>query len=1190
MARLWMSGFGLNSVTTSMEFSSITGTVSIQNTVTRVGPYALRVNPASGASFVRYHYTDGTVGSDLSTNVRLRFYLRVDTAPSTNTTIARIANQGNNACAQLRITSTRTLAILDAGNNTVGSASAALTIGTWYMIELGLDSSTNPGTIYGRLSGTQFATGANSAQSPWSRIVLGSITGTAIDMYIADVALNDTSGSFQNSWPDAGVVYTIVPGSDGDNSQWRKTDNVTSGDNTSWQLVNQIPPDDATSYTQTLTATAQDSFVLASTGVGAGTVNVVQVCGRHSNTPSADATTAFKYQIKKASGGTVVQSAAIIPNSTTFVSNAGAEPRNAPITLHQDPDATNWTLSTLGTTQIGYQMTAANTNRIRVSGVWALADITPSTVIPISGSDTASGADTTTTQTAAASAPETATGADTVTSIVASGTASADTTAGSDAGTVSAAVPVTEIATGVDAASIAVATAGADTSSGAEAGIIAATTSNADTAAGTEGIGLAVTITTGDSATAVDTESVSGSAQVSDADTGSSADTGSVAAGIPQSDVAAGTEATALAVTITATDVGTAVDTESVDTSASITATDSATGADAATVAAASASADTGSGTEGASVGLNGAETGAGVDQGTLAATLTATETAQGAEVTTMGPLSSESSSGADTAAVTANIFGSDSASGVDNQVLTTDATPISGADTAAGAETATTSAAQSAADTAIGVEAIGARAAQLPDIASGVEAGTVAALVPVTDLGGSAEGAFVTAIISASDTSGVAETGLVAASITQGDTGTGAEANDPTSVQYTVTEVGTAADATVVHAALHAGDIAQGIDNAVYIGLFGSDIAVAVETSEVETSSNVPRSSGDLAHAVETQAIGVSIFAADTARGTEGYDVHITPRRVHKVMPYYVRERQDWAIEQERRRHNQALWYVGENTMFVLMWHLEDFQSQLVNRCPTCYESQGMIAEIYGQTDEYKCPDCFGTTFEGGFKAIIVRPAIFSDSDEGETKHSRGVIHPNDLSIDSTPDFRVRTGDYCFRQNGDRFFLRVPERITLRTGFGDPSQGGTAIAYNHANAAQEDPSNVSYMIPPAGDEVAAILSRISRVPRPWNSFEVIRAPLIPGGEFAPVLIWNNAQSSGGSPAGGSGVPGGVFIYQQPMASMVWTITHDLGHQPASVTIFDASGAEADGIVSYPSANQVRIDFAVALAGSAHLN
>jgi hypothetical protein len=313
-----------------------------------------------------------------------------------------------------------------------------------------------------------------------------------------------------------------------------------------------------------------------------------------------------------------------------------------------------------------------------------------------------------------------------------------------------------------------------------------------------------------------------------------------------------------------------------------------------------------------------------------------------------------------------------------------------------------------------------------------------------------------------------------------------------------------------------------------------------------------------------------------------------------HKVRPYYIRDTQAWAVEQERRRHNQALWMFGENAMFCLMWHLEDFREGLVNRCPVCYESQGLIADVYGQTNQYRCQSCFGTTFEGGFKALIVRPAIFADADEGETRHARGVVYPNDLSIESTPDFRIRTGDYCFRSTGDRYFMRVPERVTLRTGYGEPHQNTAAIGYNHANAAVEDPTSVAYIIPPATDEIAMILGKQVRIPRNWGSYEVIRAPLIPDEEGQP-SIWSEPLVGDGvpgppGPAGPPGTSGGSFTYEQMTASTVWLITHTLGYRPAGVVTVDSAGTQVEGIVSYPADNQVRIDFSVPFAGRAYLS
>lgn len=314
----------------------------------------------------------------------------------------------------------------------------------------------------------------------------------------------------------------------------------------------------------------------------------------------------------------------------------------------------------------------------------------------------------------------------------------------------------------------------------------------------------------------------------------------------------------------------------------------------------------------------------------------------------------------------------------------------------------------------------------------------------------------------------------------------------------------------------------------------------------------------------------------------------------VHKVIPYYIRDTQAWAVEQERRRHNQALWSYGENSMFCLMWHLEDFREGLVERCPVCYQSQGLIADVYGQPDEYKCESCFGTTFDGGFKALIVRPAIFSDSDEGETRHARGVVYPNDLSIESTPDFRIRTGDYCFRANNDRYFLRVPERVTLRTGFAEPTQRDAAIGYNHANAAVEDPTSVAYLIPPYDPDLSIILGKRSRIPRDWGSYEVIRAPLIPDEGGVP-SSWTEPILGDGvpgppGPVGPPGPSGGSFTHEQMTPSMAWIIVHTLGYRPAGVVTVDSAGTQVEGIISYPADDQVRIDFSVPFSGRAYLS
>lgn len=385
--------------------------------------------------------------------------------------------------------------------------------------------------------------------------------------------------------------------------------------------------------------------------------------------------------------------------------------------------------------------------------------------------------------------------------------------------------------------------------------------------------------------------------------------------------------------------------------------------------------------------------------------------------------------------------------------------------------------------------------------VAVGVEIlAEVATPVSGSDTGAGADAVSALSVTSASaDTSSGAETASLVVSISSADTASGIDA--------------ASADVSVSSA-----DASSSIEGVSAFSMGSADSAVTTEWASVFDGTTIQASSADNATAVEGRSLSVQLSASDAATATEaaGRDqsptatdivqstesafVTVLPEKARTVRPYpyFIRETQSWAIEQERRRHNEALYQFGESTMFCLLWHILDFNSGLVERCPTCYEAMGEIAEVYGQPSKNKCLDCFGTSFEGGFKALIVRPAIFSDSDESESVTKRGLAHPQTLSIDSTPDFRIRTGDYCFRATGERYYLRAPERVTVRSGFGEPSQLNAAIAYNHANAAEEDPTSVAYKIPPSNDEIAMILGQRSRVPRNWSTYEVIRAPLIP--------------------------------------------------------------------------------------------
>lgn len=228
---------------------------------------------------------------------------------------------------------------------------------------------------------------------------------------------------------------------------------------------------------------------------------------------------------------------------------------------------------------------------------------------------------------------------------------------------------------------------------------------------------------------------------------------------------------------------------------------------------------------------------------------------------------------------------------------------------------------------------------------------------------------------------------------------------------------------------------------------------------------------------------------------------------------PFYLRQTQPWAVEQESMRHAQALMQVGEPVVFVLMWKVEDYEAGLVDRCPRCRQDTdtltGRIQAVYKQPLTALCGYCFGTTFHGGIRARIVRPAVVTDADEDERKGGRGVTHSESVSVQATNDFRSRTGDFMFRHDGSRWQLSLPQRVMLRTGFEAPTQYGDSTGYATIPARREDASSVAFQIPPPREELPALLAspgwwpagrrgQDPNTPYFSSTHDVINGPLIP--------------------------------------------------------------------------------------------
>ena len=204
---------------------------------------------------------------------------------------------------------------------------------------------------------------------------------------------------------------------------------------------------------------------------------------------------------------------------------------------------------------------------------------------------------------------------------------------------------------------------------------------------------------------------------------------------------------------------------------------------------------------------------------------------------------------------------------------------------------------------------------------------------------------------------------------------------------------------------------------------------------------------------------------------------LYAPPPQSHEAAnPHWIADPHLWEVEQERWRHTDALFRFGEYTMFVLMWRIQDFEAGLVDRCPTCYVAYGEVADAYGQPAKRLCPDCYGTTFEGGYRAKIVRPAIWDLGAELNQRTPRGELTVNAAQIQSTPDFRMKVEDYAFRGDGKRWQIKTIGVNRLNTGFYTVTDPNSLLAYNVGQAALEDPSSVAYIIQPDETSLMATL------------------------------------------------------------------------------------------------------------------
>jgi hypothetical protein len=218
------------------------------------------------------------------------------------------------------------------------------------------------------------------------------------------------------------------------------------------------------------------------------------------------------------------------------------------------------------------------------------------------------------------------------------------------------------------------------------------------------------------------------------------------------------------------------------------------------------------------------------------------------------------------------------------------------------------------------------------------------------------------------------------------------------------------------------------------------------------------------------------------------------------RVVPFWEYPDQPTAEQVVQRQHSDALWAMGEAVMFVLWWGVRDFDAGLVERCALCWTGS-RHAEAWGQPERGNCPDCFGTGFEGGFRAKVIRPAILSDRTTDENYTSRGQLLTDAITAETTTDIYVRHGDVLIRSDNSRYSCSEMDQVVIRSGFAVADTEGTVSGtIQSANRLPRDDSG--YLVPPLHDDQVSAILRTPFVgrhtPPDVTAYEVVRGPLIP--------------------------------------------------------------------------------------------
>lgn len=224
---------------------STTGSASFDASAARSGSYGLLAPPSS------YVTTVSTLGSSLV----VRFYFRIDQAPSIAGRILRITSN-----LDVYITTSRFVEVRNAVGAVEFTGTNALTVNTWYRLDVKSDSATDvwsvqvtdaSGTVMESVTDDAYGTAVGNAGS----LLIGNIDAATMTVHVDDVAVSATMADFPLGAGYGGALLpaSLTLASSGVFVQNATATAIGTGDST---LIDDVPMDETTSFIRQTTGSS----------------------------------------------------------------------------------------------------------------------------------------------------------------------------------------------------------------------------------------------------------------------------------------------------------------------------------------------------------------------------------------------------------------------------------------------------------------------------------------------------------------------------------------------------------------------------------------------------------------------------------------------------------------------------------------------------------------------------------------------------------------------------------------------------------------------------------------------------------------------------------------------------------------------------------------------------------------------